>query len=225
MLQKIISKFLVFLFGFTALFAMVDIAANREELFPFISESLTTFYLFEGELYIPVSIGENQRVETDIPLYYGVVSDKVREVELDAESASSYKGAKLGYVEGNFMYHSMPDIYEVVLPGNTNAADDLLIAECGASGCQLIAKIAKPYSKNMKDIRNWRKYAQEFEIQFDLEARRLGYIYDHEDTSLMESAYYRPEDHFAHHVNRKLRLTWGDIKNYFTRLFMVDVFW
>lgn len=183
-MQKYISKFCVLLCGFVLFGYMIFISANEGNFLMYFSVPLNTFYSFQNELYVPVSLDENQKIDTEIPYYYGKLSDDVSEIVYENKNLGEYRGEYLGYAEGDFIYGSAPNIYEALLPDGQTVAEDLLIVET-KYGYSFVAKLTEPYSEKMRNVSQWREYAKEFALEYDLECRRERQLYDHTSTNLM----------------------------------------
>ncbi len=214
-MHKIVCKILGLFLGFVLFGVLVFTDVTRpSEAFYLTYFPIDTFYCFENNCYVQVELRQDHRIDTEIPYYYGELSDKAAAFVFEDPSLQVYCGRRLGCMDGDFVYGSHPDVYEVLLPGEQHAAEDLLLMKIYEE-YRLAAKIEHPYSEKMRDVTQWEAFSKEFALQFDFEFARhpsggkWGHPAVHTQTALLDSPYYNYQDtqNPSYQAYRKARMT------------------
>ena len=179
-----------------------------------------TFYLFQNQIYCPVTVKTYGKVNLEnVPYYYGKASDQISQVkfEHDPFRGEGVRGNYLGQAEGDFLNdtktgQSIVKFYALEYQ-NGDIVPDLLWTEQPGKKPYLSAKITKPYTRKMLQIDKWPDYAEDLAILLDINSNRKRDTSHHFENSKYgqidsQNQWYRFRRNWAFFLR--------DVKNIFT---------
>lgn len=179
-----------------------------------------TFYLFQNQIYCPVTVKTYGKVNIeDVPYYYGKASDQISKVQFEHDPfrGEGIRGDYLGQADGDFLNdtkigQSIVKFYALEYQ-NGDVVPDLLWTEQPGKKPYLSAIITKPYTRKMLQIDKWPDYAEDLSILLEVDADMESGImqpfgnskYDQTDSN---NQWYRFRRNWAFFLR--------DVKNIFT---------